>query len=127
MTVARWAEGIEAEKPTIDPDFEEATEGEEIERKERLKTKWAQLEAIVEESEISSPRTVSSKSPKTSSTTSSRQAQVRLEGAGDGSKGPTGQRRGGCCRRVGATGLLRVDPGGTGEGRREPVGHRGML
>ena len=37
----------EAERPTIDPDFEEATEGEEIERKERLKTKWAQLEAIV--------------------------------------------------------------------------------
>ena len=37
----------EAEKPTIDPDFEEATEGEEIERKERLKTKWAQLEAVV--------------------------------------------------------------------------------
>ena len=35
------------ERPTIDPDFEEATEGEEIERKERLKTKWAQLEAIV--------------------------------------------------------------------------------
>ena len=37
----------ENEKPTIDPDFEEATEGEEIERKERLKTKWAQLEAVV--------------------------------------------------------------------------------
>ena len=37
----------EHEKPTIDPDFEEATEGEEIERKERLKTKWAQLEAVV--------------------------------------------------------------------------------
>ena len=37
----------EAEKPTIDPDFEEATEGEEVERKERLKTKWAQLEAVV--------------------------------------------------------------------------------
>ena len=37
----------EAEKPTIDPDFEEATEGEEIERKERLKSKWAQLEAVV--------------------------------------------------------------------------------
>ena len=37
----------DAEKPTIDPDFEEATEGEEIERKERLKTKWAQLEAVV--------------------------------------------------------------------------------
>ena len=35
------------EQPTIDPDFDEATEGEEIERKERLKTKWAQLEAIV--------------------------------------------------------------------------------
>ncbi|MDE2837966.1 MAG: type I restriction endonuclease subunit R [Chloroflexota bacterium] len=37
----------EAERPAIDPDFEEATEGEEIERKERLKTKWAQLEAVV--------------------------------------------------------------------------------
>ena len=37
----------ESEKPGIDPDFEELTEGEEIERKERLKTKWAQLEAIV--------------------------------------------------------------------------------
>ena len=37
----------ESKRPTIDPDFEEATEGEEIERKERLKTKWAQLEAIV--------------------------------------------------------------------------------
>jgi len=36
-----------AEKPRIDPDFEEVTEGEEIERKEKLKTKWAQLEAIV--------------------------------------------------------------------------------
>ena len=37
----------EAEKPAIDADFEEATEGEEIEHKESLKTKWAQLEAIV--------------------------------------------------------------------------------
>ena len=37
----------EAEKPRIDPEFEEVTEGEEIERKERLKSKWAQLEAIV--------------------------------------------------------------------------------
>ena len=37
----------EKEKPTIDPQFEEATESEEVERKERLKTKWAQLEAIV--------------------------------------------------------------------------------
>jgi type I restriction enzyme R subunit len=37
----------EAERPKIDPDFEEVTEGEEVERKEKLKTKWAQLEAIV--------------------------------------------------------------------------------
>ncbi|MEX0958514.1 MAG: type I restriction endonuclease subunit R [Burkholderiales bacterium] len=37
----------ESERPKIDPEFEEATEGEEIERKERLKTKWAQLEAVV--------------------------------------------------------------------------------
>ncbi len=37
----------EDERPSIDPDFEEATEGEEVERKEKLKTKWAQLEAVV--------------------------------------------------------------------------------
>ncbi|MEA3412797.1 MAG: type I restriction endonuclease subunit R [Pseudomonadota bacterium] len=37
----------ETERPTIDPDFDEATEGEEVERKETLKTKWAQLEAVV--------------------------------------------------------------------------------
>jgi type I restriction enzyme R subunit len=37
----------ESERPKIDPDFEEATEGEEVERKEKLKSKWAQLEAIV--------------------------------------------------------------------------------
>jgi type I restriction enzyme R subunit len=37
----------ETERPKIDPDFEEATEGEEVERKEKLKTKWAQLEAVV--------------------------------------------------------------------------------
>ena len=37
----------ERERPRIDPDFEEATEGEEIERKEKLKTRWAQLEAVV--------------------------------------------------------------------------------
>ena len=37
----------EDEKASIDPEFEEATEGEEVERKEKLKTKWAQLEAIV--------------------------------------------------------------------------------
>ena len=37
----------EEERPKIDPGFEEATEGEEIARKEKLKTKWAQLEAVV--------------------------------------------------------------------------------
>ena len=37
----------EAERPKIDPGFEEATEGEEIARKEKLKSKWAQLEAVV--------------------------------------------------------------------------------
>ena len=37
----------ESERPNIDPDFEEATEGEEVDRKEKLKTKWAQLEALV--------------------------------------------------------------------------------
>ena len=37
----------EHERPNIDPGFEEATEGEEIDRRERLKTKWAQLEAVV--------------------------------------------------------------------------------
>ena len=37
----------EAARPKIDPEFEEATEGEEVERKEKLKTKWAQLEAVV--------------------------------------------------------------------------------
>ena len=37
----------EHEKPNIDPEFEDVTEGEEVERRERLKTKWAQLEAVV--------------------------------------------------------------------------------
>ena len=37
----------ERERPKIDPGFEEATEGEEVDRKEKLKTKWAQLEAVV--------------------------------------------------------------------------------
>ena len=37
----------EREKPTIDAGFEELTEGEEVDRREKLKTKWAQLEAIV--------------------------------------------------------------------------------
>jgi len=34
-------------KPRVDEEFEEVTEGEELERKERLKSKWAQLEAVV--------------------------------------------------------------------------------
>ena len=37
----------ETEKPTIDAGFDELTEGEEVDRREKLKTKWAQLEAIV--------------------------------------------------------------------------------
>jgi len=37
----------ERERPKIDPDFEEATEGEEVDKKEKLKSKWAQLEAVV--------------------------------------------------------------------------------
>ena len=36
-----------SERPHLDSDFEEATEGEELTRKERLKTKWAALEAVV--------------------------------------------------------------------------------
>ncbi len=35
------------DKPFIDAEFDEVTEGEEIARKEKLKTKWAQLEAVV--------------------------------------------------------------------------------
>jgi type I restriction enzyme R subunit len=34
-------------KPHLDEEFEEVTEGEELEQKERLKTKWAALEAVV--------------------------------------------------------------------------------
>jgi len=37
----------DAEKPRLDEEFEEITEGEEEERKEKLKTKWAALEAVV--------------------------------------------------------------------------------
>jgi len=37
----------EEEKPHLDSDFEEITEGEEFEQKEKLKTKWAALEALV--------------------------------------------------------------------------------
>ncbi|MBM4287375.1 MAG: type I restriction endonuclease subunit R [Deltaproteobacteria bacterium] len=37
----------EAERPRLDEEFEEVTEGEEVEHKEKLKTRWAQLEALV--------------------------------------------------------------------------------
>jgi type I restriction enzyme R subunit len=37
----------EKERPRIDPQFEEVTEGEEVDRKEKLKSRWAQLEAVV--------------------------------------------------------------------------------
>lgn len=37
----------ESVRPTLDEEFEEVTEGEEVEHKERLKTKWAQLEVLV--------------------------------------------------------------------------------
>ncbi|MBN2037229.1 MAG: type I restriction endonuclease subunit R [Chitinispirillaceae bacterium] len=35
------------EKPKIDPEFEDITEDEEAKEKERLKSKWAQIEAMV--------------------------------------------------------------------------------
>jgi type I restriction enzyme R subunit len=35
------------QRPRIDEEFEEVTEGEEVERKEKLKSKWAALEAVV--------------------------------------------------------------------------------
>ena len=38
---------LERERPRINPDFEEITEGEEDERTEKLKSRWAQLEAVV--------------------------------------------------------------------------------
>ena len=37
----------EDERPSIDPDFEEATESEEETGREKLKSKWAALEAVV--------------------------------------------------------------------------------
>ena len=37
----------EHEKPNIDAEFEEVTEGEETESREKLKTRWAQLEVVV--------------------------------------------------------------------------------
>lgn len=36
-----------SEIPTLDAEFEEITEGEELTKKEKLKTKWAALEALV--------------------------------------------------------------------------------
>ncbi len=36
-----------SERPKIDPRFDEVTEGEEVQRKEKLKSKWAQLEVVV--------------------------------------------------------------------------------
>ena len=38
---------VESERPKIDPEFEELTEGEEVDKKEKLKSKWARLEAMV--------------------------------------------------------------------------------
>ena len=37
----------DSRRPVLDEEFEEATEGEEVEHKERLKTRWAQLESLV--------------------------------------------------------------------------------
>ncbi|HNZ30308.1 MAG TPA: DUF3387 domain-containing protein, partial [Candidatus Goldiibacteriota bacterium] len=37
----------ESEKPKVDPKFEEVTEGEETEVKEKIKSKWARVEALV--------------------------------------------------------------------------------
>lgn len=37
----------DSERPRIDPEFDEVTEGEEESAKEKLKTKWAALEALV--------------------------------------------------------------------------------
>ncbi len=38
---------LESEKPRLDDGFEEVTEGEEAFSKEKLKSKWAQLEALI--------------------------------------------------------------------------------
>src|SRR5213078_2662181 len=37
----------ETEKPKIDPEFEEVTEGKEVTVKDKLRSKWARLESIV--------------------------------------------------------------------------------
>jgi type I restriction enzyme, R subunit len=40
--------GLDREQlPQLDSEFDEATEGEEVEQREKLKSKWAQVEAIV--------------------------------------------------------------------------------
>ena len=38
---------LKEKTPSIDAEFEELTEGEEVEKKERLKSKWARLEAMI--------------------------------------------------------------------------------
>lgn len=38
---------LETEKPRVDAEFEELTEGEELTERQKLKSKWARLEAIV--------------------------------------------------------------------------------
>ena len=37
----------DSERPQLDAGFDEVTEGEEVERREQLKSRWAQLEAVV--------------------------------------------------------------------------------
>lgn len=46
---ARWAKLNldDARRPRIDPDFEDVTEGEEVDTKEALKNRWSRMEAIV--------------------------------------------------------------------------------
>ena len=54
---SRLAE-LELKRPRnrrLDETFEEVTEGEEVERKEKLKTKWAALEALVGSREAPRP------------------------------------------------------------------------
>ena len=67
-TRAGWPSSTSDEErsPRLDAEFEEVTEGEEVERKEKLKTKWAALEAVVGDREARRRS-----SPRTSSTTSS--------------------------------------------------------
>ena len=37
----------ESERPKIDPEFEVATEGDEVDRKEKLKGRWSQIKAVL--------------------------------------------------------------------------------